>query len=57
MSWIPDEMEKKYISLIASMCIDTLQGKGPEDKQTFLANLKMIRKELKKINKLEEVIT
>ena len=47
MSWRPNFEEQKYIRLIQSMCLDAAMGQGVADRETFVANLEMIAKQIR----------
>lgn len=45
--WLPNYKEKKFIELIMNMSTATLMGIGPDTKETYIANLKLISKALR----------
>lgn len=41
MFWQPNNEENKYLKLIAGMSVDCMMGKGTDDKETYISNLKI----------------
>ena len=46
MGWRPNEEEEKYIRLIMSMSTDSLLGNGPDSRETYIQNLRMMADQL-----------
>lgn len=46
--WSPKGFDKEMINTIVAMCLDSLQGKGPDTKETFVQNLEMMLDGMKK---------
>lgn len=47
--WKPNLKEEEFLKLIASMTLDCLMGKGTVDRNDYIANLRLICRELDKV--------
>ena len=49
-NWQPTGEEKRYVECVASMALDSLQGRGVMDRETFAANLRAIANGLENVS-------
>ncbi len=51
MSWQPTEEEIEMMRTISGMTIDCIMGKGTDNKETFLSNLRIMADMIEKMGK------
>ena len=55
MAWEMNEKERDMVKLVASMCVDTMMGRGPNNKETYVGNLRNLADTIELIGQEQEL--